>query len=498
MRKLKSQILKNSFWNFSSTLFNRVGSLIFTIILARILLPEDLGIYFLTISISVIFITLANTGVNSTLTRYVSHSIKSKKRAAAYFRYLFKIKSFFTFFIAFFLIFSANFISNGIFHKPGLFYPLLFSSIYLVFLSFESFFTSLFYAFKKVRIIFFKEILSNISKIIFLLIFSYFLSSSFYVIGAILSMSLAFLFSAIFMISLIKPDYSFICQKSEAKINKKKLLNFLFYISIGGISTIIFSYIDTFMLGIFVDDASFIGFYRVAFSLVFSIGGLLSLYNVLYPVFTQLKKQKIQPAFNKSIKYLSMIVIPSVFGLIVLSKYVIRLIYGYNYLIAAIPFAILCFLIMEMSIGNIFSTLLSAREKPQSFTRLILFAIFLNIILDYFAILFFKRYSLTFVLLGVAVATVISRFFYFIALYFILKKELKIKILFENLLKPILASFIFSAILLYLNIAIIEDFNLIIGIVEVICSIVLYMLSLLFLKGISIEEIKQLATLFAK
>jgi len=492
MGELRSQILKNSFWNFLATLINRGGSLIFTILLARILLPEGFGIYSIVMSVAVILITLANLGVNSTLTRYVSYAIKNKYKAANYFRYLFKIKSILTFLVAFILIFLSKTIALHIFHQPLLYYPFLIASIYIIFLSFESFFTSLLYAFKNVKTISAKEFLSNTLKILILIVLFYTISSELYIIGAISSMSIAFLFSISLMVYVVSKKYKFIFKKSKTKIDKKRILNFLFYMGLVSISVTLFSYIDVLIMGLFVIDFSFIGFYRAAFSLVFSIGGLLIFSNVLYPVFTQLKKKELQSAFNKSVKYISIFIIPTIFGLIVLSKYIIRLMYGYDYLLAAIPFAILSFLIVEMTIGNLFLMLLSAREKPKSFTKHLLFILILNIILDYIVIMLFKDISLTLVISGVACATVISRLSYSVILYFIIKKELKVKIYLTNFTKPLIASLVFSVILIYLNSTIIGDLNLIIGFMEIIGGAIIYALCLIILRGISLSEIRDI------
>jgi len=78
--RLRQRVLKDSFWNISSNFLGKVGALIFTIILARFLLPEGFGIYSLAISIALIFMTFADLGVNQTMLRYVSSEIKENKK----------------------------------------------------------------------------------------------------------------------------------------------------------------------------------------------------------------------------------------------------------------------------------------------------------------------------------------------------------------------------------------------------------------------------------
>ncbi|MBT7237864.1 oligosaccharide flippase family protein, partial [Candidatus Woesearchaeota archaeon] len=91
---LKKQLVKDSFWNFTSTFLSRLGGLIFTIILARYLLPEKFGIYNLAISVMLIFLTFADLGLNTALIRFFSREYYGgdKKRARKYFQYLFSVK----------------------------------------------------------------------------------------------------------------------------------------------------------------------------------------------------------------------------------------------------------------------------------------------------------------------------------------------------------------------------------------------------------------------
>ena len=74
----KKNLLKNASWGFASSLANRAGGLIFTIILARFLLPEKFGIYSIVLSVSMLFFTFADLGVNSTFVRYISLALQKQ------------------------------------------------------------------------------------------------------------------------------------------------------------------------------------------------------------------------------------------------------------------------------------------------------------------------------------------------------------------------------------------------------------------------------------
>ena len=96
---LRQSVFRNSIWNLIMNLFVKIGSLIFTIILARFLLPEKFGIYGLAMSIIVVFITFADMGANQTLIRYLSYALgkNNKQLSRKYYNHLFKIKLFLDF-----------------------------------------------------------------------------------------------------------------------------------------------------------------------------------------------------------------------------------------------------------------------------------------------------------------------------------------------------------------------------------------------------------------
>ena len=64
---LKGTIFANSLWNVMASLIGRAGALVFTIIIARALLPETFGIYSLALSIAVFCLTFTDLGINQAL-----------------------------------------------------------------------------------------------------------------------------------------------------------------------------------------------------------------------------------------------------------------------------------------------------------------------------------------------------------------------------------------------------------------------------------------------
>jgi len=125
-KKLSKIAVENSFWELITKAIEKIGALVFTIVLARFLLPEGFGTYNLAMSVVLIFIAFINYAVDGTLIRYVSHSIgnKNKKLASSYFRYLLRKKILFTIISSLILIILAYPLTVYVFKKPFLFLPL--------------------------------------------------------------------------------------------------------------------------------------------------------------------------------------------------------------------------------------------------------------------------------------------------------------------------------------------------------------------------------------
>src|SRR3989344_1850743 len=140
--RLGSRVFANSVFNFISVAVNRVGALIFTIILARMLQPELFGLYNLVLTIILIILTIGNFGIDEALTRYVSASYEKKPgKARAYFAYLFKLKTYILLASVIFLIILAKPIA-AFYGNQELSFPLIVSALYLFLMSLSQFFSS--------------------------------------------------------------------------------------------------------------------------------------------------------------------------------------------------------------------------------------------------------------------------------------------------------------------------------------------------------------------
>ena len=119
-KNIKKSIIENSFWSLITSIIGRGGALIFTIILARFLMPERYGIFSIVLSVSMFFYIFADIGINTTAVRFISSSLSKKnKRAGNYYGYLLKLKL--TLALTFFLllVISAYPLSHYVFKNES-------------------------------------------------------------------------------------------------------------------------------------------------------------------------------------------------------------------------------------------------------------------------------------------------------------------------------------------------------------------------------------------
>ncbi len=152
-QNLSKIAIKNSGYSLARTFVLKLGGLIFTILIARLLLPELFGIYALTLSLVTILLTFTNLGINETFLRYVSDALgkNNNKKARGYLRYLLKIKTLLIVPAILIILLFSKFLSYDIYNKPLLFYPLIFSCLFLIAESFKNFIGQLFLATKNLK-----------------------------------------------------------------------------------------------------------------------------------------------------------------------------------------------------------------------------------------------------------------------------------------------------------------------------------------------------------
>ena len=488
--------IKGSIYTFISLFILKFGGLIFTIIIARLLLPELFGVYSLALSLVTIILVFTDLGTGNTLLRYVSDFLgkRDKNKARSYGKYLLKIKFLLILLSVVILLAISKFLSYTVYENPLLYYPLIFSSLFIISESLRNFFVTYFSAKKDMKTPAFFDFSVQILKIIFSIIALLILTDSLKISGIFLAFFLSsFITLLLVLFVLVKRDRGLLVGKTE-KIDKKPVNTYLKYMALASLSLVFFGSIDTLMLGKFV-ISEYLGYYRVSLSLVLTAASIFSLSGIFLPIFTQINKRRFERGFQKTMRYLLIISIPATVGLAFIARHLIYLVYGKEYLLATSSIYFLVPLIITTPLIGLYSIVLQSKEKARVVGNSIFISLIANIGLNYLAIKLFIQNPL-WVIGGVGLATTLSRLIYLGILMIFAKKTLGLKLRGVGLRSPIFATAIMILFLLLFNRLV--DMTLILGGVEIISGILIYFGVLILTKGLIKEDFDIIRKLFKK
>jgi len=409
--------IKNSIYQFSTTLIGKIGSLVLTIILARLLMPELFGLYSLALSTILIFVAFSDLGIGETLIRFVSRELGKKNlpKAKAYWEYLIRIKFLVMLVVSLILVFAAGPISE-IYNKP-ISLALIAGILYIFFGGIVVSLQALLQAHNIFKPILFREIVFQITRVIIIpLVVLYSIKNI--ETGPLVSiiigiLSLSFAISAILLYysskktALIKETKT----KTLSLKNKLEIKRFVLLNSTIIFSGIFFGYIDIVMLGYFL-SSEYIGYFQGAFSFINSAISLITFSAALLPIFSRLKKGKMDLFFKKTIRVVSIVSVASFLFILLASKPLILAIFGSEYEPSVNILRILSLLLLSIPVTTIYSTYFISSGKPGIVSKSLIISTIMNITLNYIFISYMLAYGPMYAVYGSAIATIISRYFY--------------------------------------------------------------------------------------
>jgi O-antigen/teichoic acid export membrane protein len=409
---------KNSIFQILSNIIQKGGSLIFTLIFARILMPEMFGLYSLALSTILIFAGFSDLGISSTLILFISKSLEKGRKieAKSYLVYLSKIKVFLLLAASALLLIFSKVIAQNYYHKP-IYLALVAGALYIICVNAISIFESLFQATNNFKQGFLREAVFQILRVVIVpLITLYSIRNNstevtlFLVIGSI---SITYLFALLFMASSSFKQIEIMKLKGKKLTfeQRKKVSKFLLLLSSTILSGMFLGYVDTVILGRFV-LAQYIGFYQAALTLVGSLSPLIPISIVLFPIFSRLNGERLERGFRKSTK-ITLLLSIGLFALtLIFAPLVIKIIYGVSYSPSINLLRILGITILFIPISALYDSYFVSQGKPQITAKLLIISTMINIVLNYAFITYLLHYSEYLAAIGSAVAVVITRAIY--------------------------------------------------------------------------------------
>ena len=358
-------------------------------------------------------------------------------------------------------------------------------------MSLIGFFESLFFIKKTVKYISIKESILILLRIIGISLIAYFVGQEFKLMGVFLSFVIVSILIFFFVLYFSRRSYPSLYKRTEKLKDKKGLSRFIFLLSIQSVSLMVISMASVILLGIFVEK-QYVGYYSASWALITGLSTLLFSFSyILLPVYTNAEEQRFQQLLKKTFRLLFILALPISIGLSMLSAYFISVIYGYDYLPAAIPLSILAFVIPCMIGTDLALTSFSARNKLRKFSIWMFVLAIIFLILNLVFIKIFLAGSGERVIIGVSIATLISWLFCFVSSIFLLKRELNVNVISFWILKPLFSCLIMS-LFIFIIVNYSGEINIFKGIMAILVGALIYVGSLFLIKGIEKEEIKEI------
>ena len=407
--------IKNSAYQFSTNIVAKVGALIFTIVLARIILPETFGLYNLVLSTVMFFYVFSDLGTNEALIYFSSKNLgKKNSKAKAYIDHLFKIKFFLVLVSAIALIAFSKFISDNYYHQP-IFLALVAGSLYIIFTGLQGFYLAISQSNNNFKNPLIKELFFQISKIVLIPATILYVknmnlpnSTIIFVIFVILSIISMLSMSLMHFLSIKNLNMGKVNSVKLNKEDRREIRNFVFNIVLISSPVLLLGNIDKIIIGPFVSP-EFVGFYSAAFSLVNASAFLLIFSDVFFPIFLRMRGKKLERAFEKTVIATLLMSSALFLFLLIFADPLIKIIFGGNYfssinMLRALAFLALFFPLIELYTGYIIS-----KGNLDKIKRIVFFILVVSVILPLFLVKILSNYGPTATVFGVIIGVVISK-----------------------------------------------------------------------------------------
>lgn len=377
-----SIIFKNMSWLLISQIIASICGFIWTILMARYLGVDQYGIFGFATSLSGMLAITMDLGISTHIIRHIATDYDSTPKYlgnAIPLKGLFSIGTFIITLIILILL-KSNPITITV--------TLLFT-LEMFFKTFISLFNGSFQAYEEGKYQGIANTLLNILLLLFILI------SIFTDLG-IYGISVSYVISN--LIALVYIYYAFTKHIARPKFELdkefcKKITLYSLPFALTGLLYTVYYSIDVVMLSKLVGDYA-TGIYNATYKLISILTLFYSVYTaVIFPVMSKFYKndeKMLLISFEKSIKYLMLIIIPICIATTLYPLDIIHLVYGSKYDAAASSLSILIWTLCFLFITGACNTLLNASHKEVTVTKIYSIAAIFNIVLNFIMIPYFS------------------------------------------------------------------------------------------------------------
>ena len=437
MSKIQT-IFKNMSWLLISQIIASVCGFVWTILMARYLGVSNYGILGFAVSITGILGIIDDLGISNHIVRHVATDYDSAPK------YLGNIIPFKIILGIINLIVTPIILILLKIDGYTIFITLLFT-IEIIFKSYANSLFGVFQAFEEGKYQGIGNTLMNTATLLFILIAIY---ADLGLLGVSISYILANLITFIYTYYVLNKHITKPKFELDWEFCKKITILSLPFAITGILYTVYYS-IDMVMLTKIVGDYA-TGLYNATYKLIAVLNLFYSVYTaVIFPVmskFYQNDKKLLVISYEKSIKYLMLVMIPIAIGTMLYSVDIIQFIYGHQYDASASVLSILIWTVCLLFISGAANTLLNASHKERTVTKIYAIAAVFNIALNFVMIPHFS-YN------GAAVTTVLSDLLIVALQIYVIHRigHNPNKKLYSDLIKIIIGSAVLGIALYFLN-----------------------------------------------
>jgi O-antigen/teichoic acid export membrane protein len=463
-----NNIAKNTSYLTLALIGQKIISFTYFTILANHLAPEQLGKYYLAISLTTIFAIFIDLGLINVLTREVAKKpFASNKLLANVLSLKIPLSI---------LTIGAVYLTTYLLGYETLTKHLVYiSSISMIF---DSFTATFFAVSRGHHNLLYESIASILFQLIVMVFGLWALYSGFGLLYIMLALAIASLFNFIYSSLILRFKIGI---KINLQYDKKffwRLIKLAIPFAGYAIFQRLYTYLDSVLLSILASEM-YVGIYQIPFKIIFALQFLpLAFVASLYPALSHYwlhNQEQLLISFKRALNYLMIIAVPIIFGTIILADKIV-LLFDSAYSQAVLPLQIiiiaLIFIFLNYPIGSLLNACDKQKRNTYNMGLTVILSVFLNLILIpiYQAI-------------GAAITVLISNMFmFFLGLYYSNKIiNLKLKTNFIVFLKVLS-----SAIIMALTIYILKDyFHLFI---LILIAIIIYFIFIFIFKAIKKED----------
>jgi len=486
--KVVSIIGKGTTYLFVAVVINYFIGFFFRVFIAQTLGAEALGIVALMLMFIGIFGIIFNLGLSGAVTKYIASFLAKKKEVDILYSTGLKMVFVLTLTGSVVLFMISEYLAVGVFKSPFAVFPFQLTSIALFFQAIQTFFKSCSSGYQRLGNIAITDVFERGSNLVIVILLVYL---GFGIMGPVYSILLSFVIALLVSWVLFRHIAKLSLSGFDSNI-ARMLFKFGIPMAVAGGAAMVFSWADSFIIGVFLDVEN-VGFYSAAVSLYIFLGGIVgALATALFPAFSTIEavrdKKMMREVINRSLKYTIYLILPASFGLFMLSGPTIRILFGGDFYSAVLPLQILVFGSLFLAVSRICYSFIAGTGDPASYTRYMIFSGIINIILN---VILIPLYGLV----GAAIATTISLFILFLLTIVFVHKRIGIG--FGYLPKPIIS----TAVMLFV-IFLIRSY-LLVGtwgrvVLVMIAGVVVYCSVLYTLKGFDETDKRIIGMFFAK